>query len=148
VAAWRHGGFGQVPATVKLEIDGIVLNRLKGALLNEGLALFDAGVASAADIDKTVSAGLGSRWSFMGPFETTYLTASSGIADYAARLGPFYHAVARSRTEPKPWSPTLVARIEAERRSALPADTLCERAAWRDRRLMALVAHRRKRPDR
>jgi hypothetical protein len=38
----------------------------------------------------------------------------------------------------------LIARIEAERRRLLPADKLKARARWRDRRLMALLAHRRK----
>ena len=34
--------------------------------------------------------------------------------------------------------------IEAERRARLPAESLAERQAWRDRRLMALVAHKRR----
>ena len=34
--------------------------------------------------------------------------------------------------------------IEADRRKALPADKLQERQAWRDRRLMALAAHKRR----
>jgi len=140
--------FGQVPIVVNREIDGFVLNRLQGALLNEAWALYDAGIASAADIDKTVSDGLGFRWSFMGPFETIDLNAPGGIADYAKRLGPLYHGIAQTRTAPEPWSPGLIERIEQERRQDLPADRLRERAAWRDRRLMALVAHRRKQPGR
>ena len=138
---------GQVPVVVNREVEGFVLNRLQGALLNEAWALFDEGVASAADIDRTVADGLGFRWSFMGPFETVDLNAVGGIADYAARLGPLYHRVARSRTRPTAWSPQLVHRVEAERRASLPADRLRERSDWRDRRLMALVAHRRKQPD-
>ncbi len=34
--------------------------------------------------------------------------------------------------------------IEAERRARLPADKLDERAVWRDRRLMALAAHKKR----
>ena len=139
---------GQVPIVVNREIDGFVLNRLQGALLNEAWALYDAGIASAADIDKTVSDGLGFRWSFMGPFETIDLNAPGGIADYARRLGPLYHGIAASRVAPEPWSPPLIERIEQERRQVLSADHLPERSAWRDRRLMALVAHRRKQPGR
>src|SRR3546814_4740821 len=82
---------GQKPIVLSREINGFVLNRLQGALLNEAWALFDAGVASAADIDRTVSEGLGMRWSFMGPFETIDLNAPGGVADYAERLGPLYH---------------------------------------------------------
>ena len=61
---------GQAPIVVNREIEGFILNRLQGALLKEAWALFEEGYASAADIDLTVSQGLGLRWTFMGPFET------------------------------------------------------------------------------
>jgi 3-hydroxyacyl-CoA dehydrogenase len=134
---------GQVPVEVRREIDGFVLNRLQGALLNEAWALYEEGYASIADIDATVSQGLGLRWAFMGPFETIDLNAPGGVADYAQRLGPLYHAIAQSRTEPRPWSPELIEKVAAERRAALPLPSLPERSAWRDRRLMQLVAHLR-----
>jgi 3-hydroxyacyl-CoA dehydrogenase len=133
----------QEPIRVRTEVDGFVLNRLQGALLNEAWALFDEGYASAADIDKTISAGLGLRWSFMGPFETIDLNAPKGVADYAARLGPLYHGIATSRTSPKAWSDKLIAAVEKERRDVLDADKLDARRQWRDRRLMALMAHKR-----
>ncbi len=132
---------GQVPVVVRREVQGFVLNRLQGALLNEAFALFEEGYASAADIDATICHGLGLRWAFMGPFETIDLNAPGGIADYAERFGPLYHALARSRTQPRPWSGDLVAKATAERRAALPAEKLRERREWRDRRLMQLVAH-------
>lgn len=134
---------GQAAIVVRKEIDGFVLNRLQGALLNEAWALLEEGVASAADIDLTVSHGLGYRWSFMGPFETIDLNAPGGIADYAARLGPLYHSIAEDRRNPEPWSAELITRAEAERREKLPASELGSRSAWRDRKLMALVAHKR-----
>ncbi len=134
---------GQSPITVNREIEGFVLNRLQGALLNEAWALFDEGYASAEDIDKTVRDGLGLRWAFMGPFETIDLNAPGGIADYARRLGPLYHQLAQQRVSPQAWSDELIARLEAERRAILPQSELGERAAWRDRRLMNLTAHLR-----
>jgi L-gulonate 3-dehydrogenase len=134
----------QDPIRIRREVEGFVLNRLQGALLNEAWALFDEGYASAEDIDKTISTGLGLRWSFMGPFETIDLNAPAGVADYAQRLGPLYHSVANSRTQPKAWSPDLIARVETERREKLSAAELNKRRAWRDRRLMALAAHKRK----
>ena len=135
---------GQSPIRITREVDGFVLNRLQGALLNEAWALFEEGYASAEDIDKTVSEGLGLRWSFMGPFQTIDLNAPGGVADYAARLSPLYHTVAQSRAEPKPWSDKLVHDVEAERRIHLSLEDLASRREWRDRRLMALVAHKRK----
>ncbi len=135
---------GQSPIRITREVDGFILNRLQGALLNEAWALFEEGYASAEDIDKTVSEGLGLRWSFMGPFQTIDLNAPGGVADYAARLSPLYHTVAQSRTEPKPWSDKLVHDVEAERRTHLSQEDLVSRREWRDRRLMALAAHKRK----
>lgn len=134
----------QEPIRIAHEVEGFVLNRLQGALLNEAWALFDEGYASVEDIDKTVSFGLGLRWSFIGPFETIDLNAPNGIADYAHRLGPLYHSVAKDRTKPEPWGEDLIRRVDGERRQALPAAGLDKRRAWRDRRLMALAAHKAK----
>lgn len=80
----------------------------------------------------------------MGPFQTIDLNAPGGVADYAARLGPLYHAVAKSRTTPRPWSNDLIARVEQERRQKLGVDALASRREWRDRRLMALAVHKAK----
>jgi L-gulonate 3-dehydrogenase len=138
---------GQAPIVVNREIEGFILNRLQGVLLKEAWALFEEGYASAADIDLTVSQGLGLRWSFMGPFETIDLNAPGGVDDYARRLGSLYHSIAQSRANPRPWSPELIERARSERRAALAKEKLPERSAWRDRRLMALVAHRRSQPS-
>ena len=134
---------GQAPIVVRKEIDGFILNRLQAALLGEAMRLFEDGYASADDIDKCVRNGLGLRWSFMGPFETIDLNAPGGVLDYAARYGPLLSAINRSQVA-RPWSERMLAALEAERRKALPAGELAARAAWRDRRLMALVAHQRK----
>jgi len=131
---------GQSPIRLRKEVDGFVLNRLQGALLREAWALFNEGVASAEDIDKTVRDGLGYRWSFMGPFETIDLNAPGGIGDYARRLGPLYQAIDASRSHSEPWSEALITRLEAERRSALPFEQLAARAAWRDRKLMTFAS--------
>ncbi|MBT3536428.1 MAG: 3-hydroxyacyl-CoA dehydrogenase [Rhodospirillaceae bacterium] len=135
---------GQSPVLVRREIEGFILNRLQGVLLREAWDLFEAGYASAEDIDNTVSEGLGLRWSFMGPFETIDLNAPGGVADYAARLGPLYHSIQKSRTDPQMWSDGLIGKVDDERREVLPMDGLAGRRSWRDRRLMALAAHKAK----
>lgn len=138
---------GQSPVLVRREIEGFVLNRLQGVLLREAWALFEEGYASAEDIDKTVREGLGLRWSFIGPFETIDLNAPAGVREYAEVLGPLYHSIDASRTAPEPWNETLIADVEAERRQHVPADALEERRNWRDRRLMALAAHKKAQQD-
>lgn len=135
---------GQVPVTLTREIDGFILNRLQGALLNEAWALYEEGYASLADIDATVSHGLGLRWAFMGPFETIDLNAPGGIVDYAARLGGMYHAMAQSRT-PHPWPEDTIRRAGEERRQALSETDLAARRAWRDEALTGLAAFKRAR---
>ena len=134
---------GQSPVLLKKEITGFLLNRIQGAVLNEALNLYANGYASVEDLDKVLKDGLGLRWAFMGPFETIDLNAPDGVIDYAARYGPTYRDVARTQL-PNEWDAALLKKIEAERRSVLPADQLAERARWRDNRLMALVAHQRK----
>ena len=132
---------------VRKEVQGFVLNRLQAALLREAWALVEDGVASCEDIDRTVRDGLGWRWSFMGPFETIDLNAAGGIADYAVRLGPLMHEIARSRSHEEPWSQELIRKVETERRQLLSEDALPVRRAWRDRLLMALAAERDKKSE-
>jgi len=137
------GEVGQAPVLVRREIDGFVLNRLQGVLLREAWALYEEGYASIEDIDKTISEGLGMRWSFMGPFETIDLNAPNGVGDYGERFGGLFHGIQESRKNTATWSKELIGRVEAERRQKLPAEDLTERRNWRDRRLMALAAHRK-----
>ncbi|WP_404297479.1 3-hydroxyacyl-CoA dehydrogenase [Halomonas sp.] len=134
----------QVPILVRKEVQGFILNRLQGALLNEALRLFRDGYVSAEDLDKTVKHGLGLRWSFMGPFETIDLNAPSGVVDYGERYGPLYRDVDQQRGDDNPWDTTTLAALDKERRERLPTDDLADRQAWRDRRLMALMAHQRR----
>ena len=42
-----------------------------------------------------------------------------------------------------PWGGETIDRIEEDRTARLPRTELAERTRWRDRRLMALVAHKR-----
>lgn len=133
---------GRVPVNLSREIEGFIVNRLQGALLNEARALLEDGIASTGDIDATIAHGLGLRWAFMGPFETIDLNAPGGVADYAARLAPLYQSIGASRSTPEaPWSPELIEKVTDERRAALPLDDLGARSNWRDRMLMGLVAH-------
>jgi 3-hydroxyacyl-CoA dehydrogenase len=132
---------GQVPVTVRREVHGFILNRLQGALLNEAFRLVEDGYVTPDDLDKTIAHGLGLRWSFMGPFETIDLNAPGGVRDYCERYGALYYEMARQQADPRRWS-RVVETVEAERSKALPRDRLAERQVWRDRRLMALAAHK------
>jgi L-gulonate 3-dehydrogenase len=137
---------GQVPATVNKEMDGFALNRLQGALLAEAFRLIADDVISPADVDALVKHGLGLRWSFMGPLETIDLNAPGGLADYCERYGPLY-AMLQKQMTPREWDQALIDRLQAARRAELPANMQPVRQEWRDRRLMALLAHRAGQPE-
>lgn len=138
---------GQRPVRIHRELEGFILNRLQGALLREAFKLVEQGYVDPDGLDVTVRDGLGLRWSFMGPFETIDLNAPAGLADYARRFGQMYQSIAKQQTSTAPWSDALIDKLEAARRERLPADQLMARRIWRDRRLMALVAHKRKAPQ-
>ncbi|MGC1413213.1 MAG: 3-hydroxyacyl-CoA dehydrogenase [Acetobacteraceae bacterium] len=137
---------GQVPATVNKEMDGFALNRLQGALLAEAFRLIADDVVSPADVDALVKHGLGLRWSFMGPLETIDLNAPGGLEDYCERYGPLYAEMQKQMT-PRAWDPALVDQLHSARRAELPANMQGVRQEWRDRRLMALLAHKATQPE-
>ncbi len=138
---------GHAPIVMKREIEGFVVNRLQGALPEEAFRLVASGLATTEDVDVALREGLALRWSFMGPFETIDLNAPGGVRDYARRYQHIYAGIFPSTLERVDWSGAAMDGIEAERRTRLPADKLGERAAWRDRRLMALAAHKKRAED-
>ncbi|HXF16043.1 MAG TPA: 3-hydroxyacyl-CoA dehydrogenase [Burkholderiales bacterium] len=137
-----HEKVGQVAITVKKEVEGFILNRLQAALLLEAWRLVKEDYVSVEDLDKCIKDGLGLRWSFMGPFETIDLNAPGGVPDYAKRYGPVLHGM-MSNTKNEQWDEALIAKVDGERRKIMRQDRHAEREAWRDRRLMALIAHKR-----
>jgi 3-hydroxyacyl-CoA dehydrogenase len=136
-------GVGQKPVKILKELKGFVLNRLQGALLREAFRLVENGYVDAEGLDVTVKEGLGLRWSFMGPFETIDLNAPEGLADYAHRFDEMYQAMSLEQTSTDHWSEEVIQKLEAQRRARLPKEQLLARRLWRDRRLMALAAHKK-----
>jgi 3-hydroxyacyl-CoA dehydrogenase len=135
---------GHAPIVMRREIDGFVMNRLQGALLEEAFRLVADGYASVEDVDVGIRDGLALRWSFMGPFETIDLNAPGGVRDYVERYQGIYSGIFPSTQRRIDWNGPIIATVEAERRSRVPKDKLVERQSWRDRRLMALAAHKRR----
>lgn len=134
---------GQVPIELAREVEGFVVNRLQGALLAEAFRLVEDGVCAVDDVDAAIADGLGLRWSFIGPFETIDLNSPTGVRGYCDMLGPLYYALAKDQADPRPWTESLVDKVEAQRRQHLSEVDIAERQAWRDRRLAQLVGHKR-----
>lgn len=134
---------GQSPIVMKKEIDGFVMNRMQGALLQEAFRLVAEGYASTEDVDIGIRDGLGLRWAFMGPYETIDLNAPGGVRDYIARYRGLFDNLWSTQKGEVTWSETMIGQFEEERTQLLPREDLSERQNWRDRRLMALLRHKR-----
>jgi 3-hydroxyacyl-CoA dehydrogenase len=135
---------GQSPIVLRKEIPGFVMNRLQSLIACEAVRLVEDGCVDVEDLDRAVKDGLGLRWSFMGPLETLDLNADGGFAKFAEVFAPIMHSIdASPAAAPRAWSPEGIAQIDRARREQVPLSRQHERIAWRDRQLMALIAHKR-----
>ena len=135
---------GQAPIVMRRELDGFVMNRMQGALLEEAFRLVADGYCTIEDVDVGIREGLALRWSFMGPFETIDLNAPAGVRDYVERYQSIYERLFPSMQRRVDWAGPVLTTVEQQRRAKLAADRLGERQRWRDRRLMALLRHKRR----
>lgn len=79
---------GRIPVVLRRAVPGFVANRLQAALLREAFALEAEGVASFADIDHIVRAGIGARWAAAGPFAVSDLGGLDVWQAVCTRLFP------------------------------------------------------------
>ncbi len=73
VAAGLLRAIGKHPVVLRKYVPGFLGARLQQAVVREALALLDAGVASAEDIDAVTRLSFGARFPVLGPLETSDL---------------------------------------------------------------------------
>nr|KAG5695512.1 hypothetical protein BaRGS_008015 [Batillaria attramentaria] len=131
---------GLVPVLVKKEVPGFVLNRLQYVLLGEAWKLIRDEVMTATDLDKVMSCGLGTRYAFMGPWETAYLNAD-GMYSYRDRYADMIFGIQQDQQgPPEKMEGPVLDRIQKEMEAvAGPVSDLQKRRQWRDRRLAKLA---------
>ena len=78
----------KLPVRINKEIPGYLLNRIQMAMLRESWYLWQAGVASAEDIDLAVKGSLGFRLASIGPLITNDLGGQDTICAIANYLFP------------------------------------------------------------
>jgi L-gulonate 3-dehydrogenase len=135
---------GQSPIVMQREIDGFIMNRLQGAVLQEAFRLVADGIARVEDIDAGIRDGLALRWAIMGPFETIDLNAPLGVRQYAERYEGLYASLHETQMRRVPWTGQVLDEIEKARRQSLPQEALENRRLWRDQMLSSLIAARAK----
>ncbi|MDE2823810.1 MAG: 3-hydroxyacyl-CoA dehydrogenase NAD-binding domain-containing protein, partial [Chloroflexota bacterium] len=79
---------GKQPILVEREAPGFVASRLQMALLREALWLVENEVASAEDVDKAISGGLGRRWATAGVLQVLEVAGWDLISRVAADVFP------------------------------------------------------------
>lgn len=124
------------------EIDGFVVNRLQGALLEEAFNLVGKGIVSAEDLDKAICDGLGLRWSFMGPMQTIHLNAPGGIAQYVERYAKMYRDFGIGANDATDWTSIVNDTLQDEFENKTPVAEIPDAQLHRDRKLMALLRHK------
>ena len=115
---------GQIPLVMKREIDGFIMNRMQGAVLEEAFRLVADGYASVEDVDLGIREGLAARWSFMGPFETIDLNAPGGVRDYVERYQSIYERLFPQMQRRVDWTGPVLDVIEGERRRRMPQEAM------------------------
>ncbi|CAH1382550.1 hypothetical protein MTP99_006514 [Tenebrio molitor] len=128
---------GQTPVSLSKEVPGFVVNRLQYALLNETWNLVADGVLDVKDIDKVMSDGLGMRYAFLGPLETTHLNAE-GFVDYCDKYANTIYSVSKDFKPLQKWEGPQVGEIAKQLENMVPKDKLQERRNWRDLALTKL----------
>ena len=66
------------------------------------------------------------------------------MRDYVERYQGIYEKLFQQMQRRVDWAGPVLEEVERDRRQRLSADRLQERQVWRDRRLMALAAHKRR----
>lgn len=134
---------GRETIVLSEEIDGFVVNRLQGALLEEAFKLVGSGIVSAEDLDKAICDGLGLRWSIMGPMQTIHLNAPGGVTDYVARYGEMYRGFGIGSYDDVDWASIAKEKLAAEMAAKTAVAGIPEAQTARDRKLMALLRHKK-----
>ena len=66
------------------------------------------------------------------------------MRDYVERYQSIYSNMFPQMQHRVDWAGEVLEKVETERRRRVPEDRLRDRQVWRDRRLMALAAHKKK----
>ncbi|XP_041352267.1 lambda-crystallin homolog isoform X2 [Gigantopelta aegis] len=130
---------GQDPVILNKEINGFVLNRIQYAIFGECYRLVEDGIISVQDCDKVMSSGLGTRYAFMGPFETGYLNAE-GFESYCDRYRDMIYKLQTELGSPRLMGGDTMRRIHEDVGNMFGSvENIGQRRQWRDDRLAALA---------
>jgi L-gulonate 3-dehydrogenase len=79
----------------------------------------------------------------MGPFETIELNAPAGIADYCKRYTPWFRRYMADLPQASVWDTAQWQKAADAWGPAPSPEQVADKSVWRDKRLAALLAHKR-----
>jgi len=133
----------RVVVTLKKEVPGFLGNRLAFALFREAVYLVDEGIATVEDIDKVMTAAIGLRWAFMGPFLTYHLGGGEGGLEYFFSRGFGYGANEWMHTLAKydkfPYTGVIRSVQGMKEYEFIKSKSFQELSRWRDEKLISLI---------
>ncbi|BBG24063.1 3-hydroxyacyl-CoA dehydrogenase family protein [Sulfuracidifex tepidarius] len=130
----------RIVVVLKKEVPGFLGNRLAFALFREAVYLVDEGIATVEDIDKVMTAAIGLRWAFMGPFLTYHLGGGEGGLEYFFNRGFGYGANEwmhdLAKYDKFPYTGVVRAVSQMKDYEFLKGKTFPEISKWRDEKLI------------
>ena len=90
---------GRIPIRVEKDVPGFLWNRLQLALVREALHVVEEGIAGPEAVDQAITAGLGLRWTAVGPFRLMDL---AGLATFHAIAAYLYRDLSAAQA-PQPF---------------------------------------------
>ncbi len=130
----------RIVVVLKKEVPGFLGNRLAFALFREAVYLVDEGIATVEDIDKVMTAAIGLRWAFMGPFLTYHLGGGEGGLEYFFNRGFGYGAnewmYDLAKYDKFPYTGVMRAVSQMKDYEFLKGKTFPEISKWRDEKLI------------
>jgi carnitine 3-dehydrogenase len=130
----------KIPALLKREVPGYIVNRLQAALLREAIDLVDKDIASPEDVDRAFCMGIGLRDPVIGPFLRIHL-AGGGVERFMENFSQSYHHRWKTMETWTSIPPAAVKKIVRGVREmeVVRTKTLEEIKNWRDQMLVRLL---------
>lgn len=132
----------RVVVLLRKEVPGFIGNRLAFALFREAVNLVDEGVATVEDIDKVMTAAIGLRWAFMGPFLTYHLGGGEGGIEYFFSKGFGYGANEWMHTLAKwdkfPYTAVKKVLEQMKEYEFIKGKSFQDLSRWRDEKLVTI----------
>lgn len=134
------------PIILNAYIEGLLINRLQGALMREAFWLYTSGVSDIESIDTCIADGLALRWISVGTFGTNHTNADGGIGEYFSKYPDWKEAMDDLTAQSPQFTPEFVDQLDRDVNKRFKNTSVPELAQWRDRLVQAVIDEKAKTP--